>query len=178
MNDIVKYSACVKRQYNHIDDLMKMLPRIFERELHTVVAREVKVTSTIVTFQGGASREAQKRHRWVINWNLLTPIARGAVKFEAIYPQVYVCFWLGFPRVMLSVFMLFIMGMAVFLTAIFLMYGEPILEVLFAVLFLATIAFIWLGVLPLGISIARFHWFVRKCIREAEREVEKVTLQL
>lgn len=157
---------------------MKMLPLIFERELHAVVAREVKVTPTIVTFHGGASREAQKRHRWVTNWNLLTPIARGAVKFEATYPQVFVTFWLGFPKAIFSVVMLFITGMAVFLTAILLTYSEPLIEVLFAVLFLATIAFIWLGVLPLGIAVARFHWFVRKCIRKAERETEKATLQL
>lgn len=178
MNDIVKYSACVKMQHNQTNELMKTLPRVFERELRADVAREVKATPTIVSFHGGASREAQKRHRWVTTWNLLTPITRGAVKFEATHPQICVSFWLGFPRVIFYVVMPIIIGMAVFLTAIFLIYGEPLTEVLPAVLFLATVAFIWLGILPLGISIVRFHWFVRMYIRKAEREIEKATLQL
>ncbi|NHZ71567.1 MAG: hypothetical protein GWP17_00560 [Aquificales bacterium] len=171
MNDLVKYSASVKRRSNHTDELVKKLLFIFEQELYAVVARDVKVTSSLVTFHGGASRTAPKRHRRVTNWNLLSPITRGAVRVEGIYPQVAVSFWLGFPKWVFVAAILFIVGMVILLTTVFLTYGEPLLDVLFAVLLIVVAAFVWIGIMPLTISIIRFHWFVRKCIRKAEREI-------
>lgn len=142
MNDIVKYMACIKRRHDHPDALVKVLPRIFERELQAVVARELKLAPTIVTFYGGASREGDKRHRWVTNWNLLTPIARGAVRFEAVASELWVTFWLGFPRTIFFALLLLVISLAALLGAVFLVSGKPLAEVLFAALFLAIVTFL------------------------------------
>ena len=173
MNDIFKYSASIKRQNNSTEELAKRLPHIFAQELHVVVARDIRVLPSIITFHGGASRSATKRHRRVTNWNLLSPISHGAIHIRANYPQLRVNFWLGFPKWVLFATIIFIVSIAILLTVVFFSYGEPFADILSAVLLVIVVFSVWIGIFPLTISIIRFHWFVRMCIRKAEREIEE-----
>ena len=176
MSDIVKYSALVRRQSNRIDELVKRLPLVFERELHAVVARDVKVKSSTISFHGGASRTAPKRRHLVTNWNLLSPIMRGEIHIENRYPQLHISFWIGFSKWVFLTMILFILGIAILLASVMLINGEPLTEVLFSVLLLAIAVFFWIGILPWTLVIIRFHWFVRRCINRAEGEIESAIL--
>ncbi len=175
MNKIFKYSASINKQNNTSGEIAERLPHIFAQELHAVVARDIRVHSSTISFHGGASRTAPKRHRSVTNWNLLTPISRGAIHVGATYSQLRVNFWLGFPKWVLFATILFIVGIVILLTTVFLSYGEPFLDIFFAVSLVVVAASIWLGILPFTISIIRFHLFVRTCIRKVEKEIEENT---
>ena len=173
MSDIFKYKASLTIQHNRSDEIAKRLPLIFKQRLHDVVARDIEVKSSLVTFHGGASRTATKRHRLVTNWNLLTAVSRGAIEIKNNFTNFNVSFWLGFPKSILLLLVLFFAGMGVFVAITILLSGESFAEaVLGGLLPGFVIGFLVIGV-NLAIAILRFHLFVKNCIDQATSEVEK-----
>ena len=169
MSDIIRYQATVIKRTNVAPELAKELPSVLEHQLATVAARDVTVTPTVVSFHGRISRTATVRRRLVTNWNLLSIISRGAILIESDYPTVSITFWLGFPKLLLAVLALLIMGAMLFLATTVLVDGASLADTIFAVLFWGTAGFVWVGIVPIAITVVRFHWFVRTCIRKAEK---------
>jgi hypothetical protein len=173
VSDIFKYKASLTIQHNRSDEIAKRLPLVFQQRLHDVVARDIEVKSSLVTFHGGASRTATTRHRLVTNWNLLSGISRGTIQVENNYSNFTVSFWVGFPKSTLLLFALLIVGMSMVAAVVIFLQGESLLEILLG----AVLPIMVLGCFALGIglttSILRFHWFVRNCINQTKREVEK-----
>ncbi len=174
MNDIVKYSATIQREFQFTAVLASKLPPVIAKELNAVVARDVHATRSIVTFHGGQSRAASPRIRFATKLNLVSPFSRGAIQVEENGMHVNLHYSLGFPKWvfwMLGILLLLIilvMGISLFYTT-----GEPILNVVGATLGITALFSAVFGI-SFGLSILRFHLFLRKCLRKAEQEVENV----
>ncbi|MCB8944393.1 MAG: hypothetical protein H6658_11655 [Ardenticatenaceae bacterium] len=178
VSDIFKYKASQKMQHNRSDEIAKRLPIVFQQRLHDVVARDIEVKSSIVTFYGGASRTATKRHRLVTNWNLLSGVSRGAIQIRNNHTNFTVSFWLGLPKVSFLYSFLFLMGLSLFPAITIYLYGESLLEIILGIVMpIIIIGFLMMGV-NFTIVIVRFHLFVWSCVNRAKREVENQLLSI
>lgn len=173
MTDIIVYHASVRKWSRYSNEFVTYLPYVIEQRLHAVPARDIRVMPSIITFHGRLSRTVPRDGRVVTTWNLLSIVSRGAIRIEEDYPEVTVRFWLGFPKRTLAILVFMIMGMLLFLSAGMVSSGEPLTDIVLTVVLMGMMALLWLGVLPHAITIIRFHWFLRSCLRRAEREVKR-----
>ena len=172
MSDIFKYKASLTIQHNRSDEIAKRLPAIFKQRLHDVVARDIEVKSSLVTFHGGASRTATKRDRLVTNWNLLHGVSRGAIQIKNSYPTLTIVLWLGYAKVGWIYLLPFIGFIAAIGISLFLA-GEPLLNILLGLLMPIIGLFFISDRIGRTLASVRFHWFMKSCVNQATREVEK-----
>ena len=171
MSDIFKYKASLTIQHSRSNEIAPKLPHVFQQRLHRIVARDIRVTSSVITFHGGKSRTATGRYQLFTNWNLLSFISRGAIQIENDYTNFVVSFWIGFPKWAFYI-PLFLVAVAIIILIVFQILSPQDGDTIFLLMLSIFGAFSTLGTYPL-LTILRFHWFVRSCINQTIREVEK-----
>jgi hypothetical protein len=172
MKQILKFSARIVLKDNRASEIAQKFPSIIEDKLRAVIARDLKVNNRLISFHGGQSRSAPKRSRLVTNWNLLSPISRGAIQIEENYSQVIETYWTNFPNSALVFTFLGFLIMSLFIAIPFFNQGESIFNIFIMAgsLFVLILALSCLGI---GITLLRFFIFVKLCIYRAKKEIHK-----